>query len=247
MSGQETGGASLPYISWATCLHQIERMEKNGVPRRVDSSYLVGMSGGTQAQMKHALRALDLIDDDGVTKPRLVALAQHPDQRPQGVGDLLRERFPQLTEIGLDATRGDLDEKIRSTGLTGTTARKAATFYLSAATYANLPLSPHIKPARSSEGGGATATSRTAPRKRARRKPAEMPPENHTPASTPPGYSTQITIGHGTKLTLVVENPDPFGLSPSDRDFIFELIDKMKARAEGPKVSGNESKEADSS
>lgn len=180
MAEQETTGPGMPYASWSTCLHQVERMEKEGVPSRIDNTYLIGMAGGTQSQVKHALRSLDLIDEEGRTTPRLAALARQPDERQQLVADLMRERYPRLTELDLNATRGELDEVIKSYGLNGATARKAASFYLAAATYAGIPLSPHIKPSRTG-GGSGTGTRRTTRRKpppRTEQPPPEAPATN---------------------------------------------------------------------
>jgi len=153
-----------PYASFATLLHQLERMEREGIPGRIDKTYLVGMAGGTQNQLRHAMRSLGLIGEDGKTPTRaLIDLAKKPDERPQLVASILRERYPTLVGLGQDATKGQLDEALGEYELNGATARKAATFFVSAATYAGIPLSPHIKPK-----AGTAATS--ASRRPARRK-----------------------------------------------------------------------------
>jgi hypothetical protein len=153
-----------PYASFATLLHQLERMDREGVPGRIDKTYLVGMAGGTQNQLRHAMRSLGLIAEDGQTPTQtLIDLAKRPDERPQLLASILRERFPTLVGLGQDATKGQLDEALGAYQLNGATARKAATFFVSAATYAGIPLSPHIKP---KAGPGTSAPRRPVRRKR---------------------------------------------------------------------------------
>lgn len=245
MAETDATGPVPPYVSFTTIRHLIERMEQQGVPGRIDNSYLIGMSGGTQAQVKHALRSLGLIDEDGLVNPRLVELVKHPDDRPKLVGELLRERYPQLTDLDQTATRGQLDEAIKSYGLTGATTRKAASFFIAAANYAGLPLSPHFPSSR--PGAGGTGGSGAAPRKRAtgKRKAGGDRSGSGTngddASPTAASYSTEVTIGEDTTLILTVKNPDPFKLSLADRDFIFELIDKMKAYGQRPNSGNTES------
>lgn len=153
-----------PYASFATLLHQVERMEREGVPGRIDKSYLTGMAGGTQNQLKHAMRSLGLIGEDGQTPTRvLIDLVKRPDDRRQMLAGILRERFPTLVGLGQDATKGQLDDALGEYQLNGATARKAATFFVSAATYAGIPLSPHIKP---KAAPGTSASRRPVRRKR---------------------------------------------------------------------------------
>jgi len=140
-------------------------MEREGVPGRIDKTYLVGMAGGTQNQLKHAMRSLGLLGEDGKTPTQaLIDLAKKPDERPQLVAGILRERYPTLVGLGQDATKGQLDEALGEYKLNGVTARKAATFFVSAATYAGIPLSPHIKP--KDRPTGTSASRRPGRRKR---------------------------------------------------------------------------------
>jgi len=149
-----------PYASFTTVRNLIERMEREGVPSRLDASYLVGMAGGTRNQVKHALRSLGLIEEDGRVTSRLAELAKRPDERPALLGQLLQERYPSLTSLDQDATKGQLDEVLKTYGLNGATVRKAASFFLAAAMYADLPLSPHLTPSRTRGGGGGPSGTR---------------------------------------------------------------------------------------
>lgn len=156
MSDAEPREPVPPYVSFATLLNQLDRMAKEGVPSRVDSSYLVGMAGGTQAQFKQALRSLGLIDEEDRADPKLPRLAKATDDRSGLMADILRSRYPRLVALDQNATRGQLDEALATYNLGADTRRKAATFYISAATYANLPLSSHLRSGRATASGGTT-------------------------------------------------------------------------------------------
>lgn len=150
-----------PYVSFGTLLNQLDRMAKEGVPSRVDSSYLVGMAGGTQAQFKQALRSLGLINEDDSADPKLPELAKATDERPALMAAILRSRYPRMVALDQNATRGQLDDALATYGLGTDTRRKAATFYIAAATYAKLPLSSHLRSGRATASGG---TPRRKPR-----------------------------------------------------------------------------------
>lgn len=226
MTEPESPEPTIPYAPWPTCLHLIERMEKDGVPSRIDNTYLIGMAGGTQSVVKQALRSLDLIDGNGQTTPRLLALVDQPDNRPALVADLLRERYPRLTSLSLNATRGELDEAIKSYGLSGATSRKAASFYLSAATYAGLPLSPFIKPSRTGGGGTPGGTRRTG----SRRPKAQTNAHAEEQTSATPPASKSMTERYFDLLLAKAEKESGDGADLLDR--IERLVGVPQASAD---------------
>jgi hypothetical protein len=179
MTDTATPGSVPPYISFGTLINQLERMEREGVPSRIDPSYLTGMAGGTRSQFKVCLRSLGLIDEDSGTTEMLVRLAKNPDQRPELIADILRSQFPDLTTLKANATRGELEEIMAAYGLTNAdTRRKAMAFYVQAATYAGFTLSPHLQAARP---GGSRPSGPTRSRPSRRRTPS--PPRTTAPAS----------------------------------------------------------------
>lgn len=176
MTDQPDNSGVPPYVSFATVLNQIERMERDGVPGRVDASYLVGMAGGTRSQFLVALRSLGLITDDNQATPTLYELANSSERRPELLADILRSRFPDLVALNGNATRGQLDEVIAAHGISSPdTRRKAMSFYIAAATYAGLTVSPHLRPTK-----GVNASS---PQRRAR--PARKRPNAVSRSSAP--------------------------------------------------------------
>jgi hypothetical protein len=164
-----------PYFAFKTLTNMIQKMEEHGPPNRVDRTFLTGMSGAGQTQFIAGLKSLGLLaEDDGTVQPRLTALVSEPDRRPELIGQMLHDRYPEAVTLGqTNATTGELVEVFKGYGVQGDTARKAIAFYLQAAKYAgDIPLSPNFKTPTVSSGGGG--------RKRGR------PPKKDAPEAPPP-------------------------------------------------------------
>ena len=215
-----------PYLSFATLLNQIERMEREGIPGRIDPSYLVGMAGGTRNQFKMGLRSLGLIDESDHATDALIQLASKPEERPEILAEILRDRFPRLVGLGENATRGQLDEVLSEYGLGVDTRRKATSFFVAAASYAGIPLSPHIRPAKGVNSAGAQRRV-----KRPRKKAATPPTSTAQPVATQ-GNTHSLTLRSGGQVTLSV-SVNVMELSVHDRNFVFHLIDKLREYENG--------------
>jgi hypothetical protein len=152
---------SPPYIAFKTLLNLIDRMEREGIPGRIDKTYLDNLAGGYQGQVFSALRSLGLMGDDRKPLLTLTNLVTQPDSRERQIGELVERIYPYAVRLGEDATHGQLEEAFKENAPSlGVHAReKAITFYMHAAKYAKLPLSKHFK------GGAATSGPRT-PRRR---------------------------------------------------------------------------------
>lgn len=231
MVDEPSAGPVPPYVSWATVVNKITQMERDGVPARIDGSYLVGMAGGTQNQFKQALRSLGLIDESDRVTPTLVDLVNRPDDRPVLMGNLLRERYASLTDLGANTTHGQLDEVLAAYRLGPETRRKAASFYLAAAKFAGIPLSPHLR-------AGRVTGSRRAAGVRARRvPPRQMPNVPEVTSSSSSTASTgstgsdvathTLTLASGGTVTIAVI-VNIFEMSRSDRDFVLGLVDALR-------------------
>ncbi|HEY3957875.1 MAG TPA: hypothetical protein VGM53_31285 [Streptosporangiaceae bacterium] len=225
MTEESSTGPVPPYLSFATLLNQVERMEREGTPARIDRSYLVGMAGGTRNQFKMGLRSLGLIDESDQVTDTLARLAKHPEGRQALLAEILRERFPRLVSLDENATRGQLDEILAEYGLGVDTRRKAASFYVAAATYAGIPLSPHIRPAKGVNSG---AARRSASTRRPRKRPAA--PAAAAVSSQGNGHTVQLKSGGQVALSVSVNVME---LSVDDREFIFHLIDNLRAYENG--------------
>ncbi len=155
-----------PYFAFKTLTNLLVRMEEHGPPPRIDRSFLSNISFSVQPQVMAGLRSLGLIEPDGEVRPLLAQLAQQPDERPRLIGEILRNRFPEAVELGEHkATHQQLEEVFKGYGVTGETLRKAVGFYLQAADYAQLPVSPHFKKPRGSGGGVRTSAAKRTKRR----------------------------------------------------------------------------------
>lgn len=211
-----------PYVSFATLLNQIERMATEGVPDRIDSTFLVGMAGGTQNQFRQALRSLNLIDEGGHATSELRQLVSEPDSRPALIGQILQRQFPELVALPETATKGQLDELLATYDLGTETRRKAATFYVAAASYANLPLSSYIRPKRGSNAGNSAGRRRTA--KATTRK---VTPAENSGGQTSAGQSHTVSLSTGGTVTLSYD-VNLFEVSDADQEFVLGLIKKLR-------------------
>jgi hypothetical protein len=214
---------SPPYnIAWSTLRSFLERIDLENLPPRIDRSYLPTLSGTAQSYLIGALRSFELIGPNREVLPALKELAQDPDGRPALIGDLLRKYYPEVVELGENnGTAGQLEEAFRKYGLAGNTVRKAVTFYVHAAQYAGLPLSPHWH-VRKAGSGYRDASSVKRPRKPTSRPAAPIQQTSRTPA----GDSRSLALKSGGTVTLAV-SVNLFELSKEDRNFVLKLIDEM--------------------
>lgn len=175
-----------PYISFAQLENMLERMRNEGVPARIDRSYLASWSGSSQAQFLKAAASLGLRDEHGRPTETLKHLVAKPDARPAIIGDILRQKYPEAMALGKDATQQQLEEVFRNhPEISGSTTRKAITFYLHAAKFAGIETSPFFKAGRATGGGGGVSSPRRTRASRRAARPADtpqtvpQPPANH--------------------------------------------------------------------
>jgi Family of unknown function (DUF5343) len=223
MTDAATPGSVPPYVSFGTLLNQIERMEREGVPGRIDGTYLVGMAGGTRSQFKVCLRSLGLIDENSHTTPALIALAENADQRQELLADILRSQFPELAALNGNATRGQLEDVMAEYGLTNAdTRRKAIGFYLAAATYAGFTLSPHLRPAKRAASASMPRRSRLAKKQGSAAQPARR---GDGPASQPAPTADARRAYFDHLLSLSQQAPD-------DKDLLDRIERLIQASGE---------------
>lgn len=162
---REPNGWTPPYISFNTVTTLWERMAKEAPPPRIDKSYLDTFSGGYQSQVIAALQSIDLLEEDGSVTDRLKRLVGgSAEERKQVVAEVLQEFYSEPIRLGeINATQQQLEEWFRGLGIQGSTLRKAVAFYLKAAEFAGVPVSPNFKTPR------VTTTTRK------RRKPTPKP------------------------------------------------------------------------
>jgi hypothetical protein len=146
-----------PYPAFKTFTNFLEGLEEKQqqFPPRIDRGYLRGLSGVSQSQLLAALRAFELIDEEGNVTPALKELAINPDDRPSLVGNIVRTYYPGMVKLGEEnATSKMLEDAFAEYGLSGSTRRKAISFFLKAAEWGGIKLSPYFAVPRATSGNG---------------------------------------------------------------------------------------------
>jgi hypothetical protein len=146
-----------PAAPYQTFKNAFRVFKTHGVPALVDNSALRRRFPPTHTrQILEALRFLDLINDAGEPSPTLISLVEAVDD--EGWPDLLRKvltaTYAPVMEDGLEnATPAQLNQRLRSSyGLEEDACRRSATFLLSAANDAHIPLSPYLLTPRRPKG-----------------------------------------------------------------------------------------------
>jgi hypothetical protein len=138
-------------------------MEAEGMPSRLDRSYLSNLPWSTQNHFLAACRTLKLIDEAGRPNPILISLVEKPEERPELFANILRDFYAGPMSLRGNATQAELEERFREYGLSGSTSRKSIAFFLHAAAYAKVPLSPHFRSPRTTDRPSAKRGKRPKP------------------------------------------------------------------------------------
>ena len=133
-----------PYIPWARIPKLIEQLETD-CPPRIDRTVLTG-SNQVRYQTLKALTSLGLIDAQGLLSDTFRQLIDAKDDRVVLVRRIIAQSYPEAVELGANnGTQLQLEEIFRKYGVSGSTSRKAIAFFLKAAEYAEIPMSPHFR------------------------------------------------------------------------------------------------------
>src|SRR5438552_3027541 len=96
-------------MSWATLENLLERLDKGGVPPKIDRSILGG-SEGYKTLVLTGLKWLGLIDGDGRSTARLQGFIDDPSRRQALMAELFREKYPKQIALGeSNASQRDLE------------------------------------------------------------------------------------------------------------------------------------------
>jgi hypothetical protein len=216
------------YMPWGTFINTLDALTES-MPNRIDKSVFPGQSGGTQSQLINGFRFLGLINDDGRPQPALLSIAvKDAAARKAGLRKIIEEKYADLFALNLTKTTPtELDEQMtESYAVSGDTRLKAKRFFLNAAEYLGVPISPLLNRDRSRPAGNGAATPRRRRAASSRRTTdddqAMVPPQVEQPGGT----SRSIQLKSGGTLTISA-SLDLFSLNPADRTFVFGLIDRL--------------------
>jgi hypothetical protein len=226
-----------PYLPLKTFFNALDSL-KEGVPKKIDRGIWIRQSGANQAQIMIALRFFDLLDNsDSPTLPLLEQLAKADEaQRKKLFKPLVEKHYQSIISHDLTKmTPKMLDEAMEGFGVNGDTRRKAITFFLQAAKYLELPLSPfltektHVSPSKGkTKRSKAVASNGAAP---------------SLQAPAPSGSTTSVTLKGGGTVTMVV-TADVWKMPSDDRAFVLDLVDKIQGYEKSPAAAKPKGKAA---
>lgn len=223
-----------PYLPFKTFLGSFDPFSQ-GIPPKIDRT-LWNQSGFVQGLIMNAYRYFHLVDVNSKPMPQLQQLVKSKNEgRKAEIKKLLEIGYPEIaaTHDLTTMTPKMLDELMDKYNVTGETKKKAITFFLQAAKFADMPLSSFLTDKIRSTSGT----------RRRRATTVSSTGNRVTPNSTPSGITTASTkrldlASNGTiEMTI---SYDPFSISKDDRDFLFELIDRLQQYDDSHPSEGEE-------
>jgi hypothetical protein len=226
-----------PYLPFKTFLNSLDTFSQ-GLPNWLDRTIWKSQAGVTQGLIMNTYRFLGLVDENDCATEALRDMVEHPEQRPAMLRGLLEATYGREFGDDFTTTTPKLLEGmfVDSYAVTGATKQKAITFFLKAARFANITLSPFL-----------LNQIRNTTEKR--RRPKTRDSGNSQASGTSSQQVEQVNstaVTHKVELlsggTLTVSiTANPFKMPQEDREFVFSLIDKLQQyEAEHPSDDSEE-------
>ncbi len=213
----ETEQTTVPYVPFRTFMNSLDLLRQDKLPSEINRSIWTTMSGAMAGQLLAAYRFLGLIDSSGKPLAALIRLHSEADTQQRQVNDILRRAYADILALRLETcTVKQLDDAFDQYGVTGATHRKAVSFFVQAAQYAELPLSTYL-------------TRRRGRKRRNGRQVSKPDPTGAVALAdspAPQGTSKTIKLKSGGSLTVSVTF-DAFAISQDDRNFVFGIVDQL--------------------
>lgn len=211
---------TVAYVPFKTFMSALDAL-KSSVPANINRSVWPTTNGVMVSQLIGAFKFLGLIHPDGRPTDELHHLVENSgDDQKRVLANLLTTRytFANPKEL-LKMDPNTLNNKMREYGINGATLNRATTFFLQAARYAGVPLSPYL-------------TKKTrGPSVRKKKAQSQRPNEvvHRTDTKAPSvGPTRSIELKNGGTLTLTA-NTDMFQMTSEDRGFVLKLLDLVEA------------------
>ncbi len=240
-----------PWLAFKTLLGFLEALGDKPLPPKIDRSMMGSKSGNDQAQLLAALKGFGFIRQDNGVEPLLMEFASGKEaERKAIVRHLVLDNYPKQVEVSeQNGTEALLFESFSDVfGVQGDTRRKAVTFFLQAARWTGIPLSPHFPQTRMGSG------RRASPGRKRVQKRSGAARRKKPPTATQSGGTEEtktIELGDAGSVTLTV---DVRWLELPDETFtaLREAIRTLEALgvepdAEDEEVGPEEDEEVDSS
>jgi hypothetical protein len=213
-----------PYLPFKTFLSSLDALS-HGVPPKIDRMLWRSQSGVTQGLIMSAYRFLGLVEEDDSANEYLERMVKS-NSRTLEMRTTLEAQYEAILSKH-DLTKMTLkmleDEFEKTFSVSGGTKQKAITFFLKAAKFADMPLSPYL-----------SSLLRATRKKRGSRQRQEngTPEQSHVAfapvISVPEAASTHsVRLISGGRLTVSI-TANPFKMPQDDRRFVFSVIDQLQ-------------------
>ena len=212
------------YVSFVTLTNTLDLLKADGVPPKFDRSLLPHMSGSAQSQIIVASRALGFIDQEGNTQQVMKDIVYaNQQERVELWKQVLKDAYPFLFSPTDDfdlaiCAPSTFRQKFSDQGISGATLNKAIRFFLQAAEFAKIEVSPHVKNANKTR----RRTSKPKSQKSTRKTTTSPAPksENGSTAPKPQQGQTQLAVAKGYEIlqALLQKLPSDFEWTQNERD-----------------------------
>jgi hypothetical protein len=208
------------YVAYSTLNTALDIL-REGIPPKIDRSVFQNQSGGTQAQLMSAFKALGFIKETGEPNRPLLDHLVNKDTRKNAMRAVLEDKYADFVTLAQQhGTEQQYMDRFREMGVTGETLQKAMTFFQMAATDVGLPLSTHVT--RKTKFGPNDGTPRRTRKPRQRRNREDENGDENTSGNAS-GSTTTIDLHSGGSASLTLD-VDLITLSDEDRDWVVGAV-----------------------
>jgi hypothetical protein len=217
-----------PYLPFKTFMNSLDTFA-HGLPGILDRTIWRSQAGVTQGLIMNTYRFFGLVDEYDSPTDALETMVRHTEQRPMVLRGLIEATYGRVIGDDFTSMTPKLleDYFVDCYAVTGATKQKAITFFLKAARFADIPLSPFLltqirntstrrRRTKGKDSGGAAKENGDG--------------SNWSTDPTPPSSTAtthKIDLVSGGTLTVSI-SANPFKMPPQDREFVFSLIDKLQ-------------------
>jgi hypothetical protein len=220
-NGKINSAAYLPFRTFTGSLDALEQ----GIPKQIDRTIWRNQAGNVQSQILMALRFLGFVDGSDHPTQLLHDYVEQKEQRKQTMAKVLQTAYAEVVRHDLTKmTPKMLDDSFDTLGVSGDTKRKAVTFFLKAAKFAEIPMHPLLAAQVRNTG---PRGKRKADRKIGEENSTAIKIATATTSGVQASNTRSVLLKSGGTVTMTLAY-DPFSLSVEDRQFVFELIDKLQ-------------------
>ena len=231
MASEETLGTPA-YIPWKTFMNTVDALAEH-MPNRIDPSAFPGQSGAMKSQILIALRFFGFILEDGKPSQALLSVAvKDENARKAAFRKLLDQKYAPLIALTLTKTTpSEFGEKMTEVyNISGDTRLKATRFFLNAAEYLDIKVSPLLQRDKTKAIGTPSPTRKRRTRQRVEDADDDDDDDQEERASAAESRSVELRSGGTLTLSATTKF---MALSAADRKFVFDLIDKLEEYEQG--------------